>query len=84
MMIVIKAFGEKNKLMIGHCAAAMMFDFAGITQGKKLALHPLAKPAIQTGKATDEKSEIDSNFYTAQDENTICTMIPEVVKALQA
>lgn len=84
MMIVIKAFGEKNKLMIGHCAAAMMFDFAGITQGKKLALHPLAKPAIQTGKATDEKSEIDSNFYTAQDENTICTMMPEVVKALQA
>lgn len=80
---VIKAFGEKGKLMIGHCAAAMMFDQAGITQNKKLAIHPLAKPAIQSGKATDEKFEIDGNFYTAQDENTIWTMMPQLLKALK-
>ena len=49
LMGVIKVFGEKGKLMIGHCAAAMMFNFTGITAGKRLAVHPLAKPAIQTG-----------------------------------
>lgn len=83
LMSVIKAFGEKGKLMIGHCAAAMMFDFAGVTSGKKLAVHPLAKPAIQKGIATDEKSVIDGNFFTAQEENHVWTMIPEVVKALK-
>ncbi|WP_102407273.1 DJ-1/PfpI family protein [Parabacteroides bouchesdurhonensis] len=83
LMEVIKAFGEKGKLMIGHCAAAMMFDFTGITKGKNLAVHPLAKPAIQNGKATDEKSEIDGNFYTAQSENTVWTMMPQVIEALK-
>ena len=37
---VIKVFGEKGKLMIGHCAAAMMFNFTGITAGKRLAGPP--------------------------------------------
>lgn len=83
LMSVIKAFGEKGKLMIGHCAAAMMFDFAGVTLGKKLAVHPLAKPAIQKGIATDEKSVIDGNFFTAQEENHVWTMMSEVVKALK-
>ena len=84
MMEVIKAFGEKGKIMIGHCAAAMMFDFTGITKGKKVAVHPLAKPAIQNGEATDNPSEADGNFYTAQDENNIRSMIEKVVAALKA
>ena len=83
LMEVIKTFGEKGKVMIGHCAGAMMFDFTGITKGKKIAVHPLAKPAIQNGTATDEKSEIDGNFFTAQDENTIWTMMPQVIEALK-
>lgn len=83
LLVVIDAFGKKGKLMIGHCAAAMMFDITGITTGKKLALHPLAKPAIQTGHATDEPSEIDGNFYTAQSENTIWTMMPQLLAALK-
>ena len=29
LMDVIKNFGEKGKIMIGHCAAAMLFDFTG-------------------------------------------------------
>ena len=49
----------------------------------KWYFHPLAKPAIQNGTATDEKSEIDGNFFTAQDENTIWTMMPQVIKALK-
>lgn len=82
LMEVIKAFGKKGKLMIGHCAGAMIFDFAGVTSGKKLAVHPLAKPAIQNGQATDEPSEIDGNYYTAQDENRIWTMMPNLIEAL--
>lgn len=35
LMQVIKTFGDKGKMMIGHCASAMMFDFTGITKGKK-------------------------------------------------
>lgn len=84
LMEVIRAFGEKGKIMIGHCAAAMMFDFTGITQGKKVAVHPLAKPAIQNGEATDNPSEADGNFYTAQDENSIWTMMPQVLEALKS
>ena len=83
LMQELKIFGEKGKLMIGHCAAAMMFDFAGITSGKKLSLHPLAKPAIQKGTATDSDYEIDGNFYTAKQEHTIESMISKVVEALK-
>ena len=54
-----------------------------VPKGKKVAVHPLAKPAIQSGLATDEKSEIDGNFYTAQCENAIWTMLPKVVEALK-
>ena len=84
MLEIIKTFGEKGKIMIGHCAAAMMFDFTGITKGKKVAVHPLAKPAIRNGEETDNSSEIDGNFYTAQDENNIQTMIEKIVTALKA
>ena len=84
MLEIIKTFGGKGKIMIGHCAAAMMFDFTGITKGKKVAVHPLAKPAIRNGEATDNSSEIDGNFYTAQDENNIQTMIEKIVTALKA
>lgn len=83
MMAIIKVFGDKGKMMIGHCAAGMMFEFAGISEGKKIAVHPLAKAAIQKAKATDEKSEIDGNFYTAQTENTIWTMMDQVIEALK-
>ncbi len=83
LMEIISTFGNKGKIMIGHCAAAMMFDIAGITEGKKVAVHPLAKTAIQNGTATDEQSETDGNFFTAQDENSIWTMLPQVIEALK-
>ena len=34
-------------------------------------------------EAPDEKFEIDGNFFTAQDENTIWTMLPKVIEALK-
>lgn len=83
LMEVLKTFGEKGKIMIGHCAAGMMFDFAGITSGKKLAVHPLAKPAVGGGQATDEKWVVDGNFFTAQDENNIWMMLPELIRTLK-
>ena len=83
LMAVIAAFGQKEKIMIGHCAGAMLFDMAGAINGKMVAVHPLAKPAIQGGKATDNKSEIDGNIYTAQDENSIWTMMSQVLDALK-
>ena len=83
LMEVLAAFGAKGKLMIGHCAAAMMFDMAGITAGRKLAIHPLAKASVKTGTATDADSEIDGNFFTAKDENKVWTMMPRLIETLK-
>ena len=44
MLEIIKTFGEKGKIMIGHCAAAMMFDFTGITKGKNCLLYTSPSP----------------------------------------
>lgn len=78
-----ESIGEKGKIMIGHCAAANDVRVCRVTAGRKLALHPLAKTAIQKGKATDEDSVTDGNFYTAKDEHTIRTMLPKVVEELK-
>lgn len=83
LMEVLEAFARKGKIMIGHCAAGMMFDLAGITAGRRLAVHPLAKAAVQTGEATDAPFEIDGNFFTAREEHCISEMIDRVVEALK-
>ena len=46
MLAVIKAFGDKGKMMIGHCAAALMFEIAGVPEetakeALRLASHKL-------------------------------------------
>ena len=48
-----------------------------------MAVHPYVEPAILKGKATGAKYEVDGNFYTAQTENTIGEMIPELLGALK-
>ena len=83
LMEVLKTFGEKGKIMIGHCAAGMLFDFAGITAGKKLSVHPLARPAISLGTVCEAETTVDSPFFTAQDENHIAGVIGAVVAALK-
>lgn len=83
LLSVIKEFAEKHKIMAGHCAAGLIFEIAGVTEGKKLAIHPLAKPAIQKGIATDEAAVTDGNFYTAQCEHTLPVLLPQLLKALQ-
>lgn len=83
MLQVITEFATKKKILIGHCAAGLIFEIAGITEGKKLAIHPLAKPAIQKGIATDEAAVVDGNLYTAQCEHTLPSLIPQVLEALK-
>lgn len=83
MLAVLKAFADKGKIVIGHCAAAMVLDSIGVINGKKVAVHPYGKPAIKNGIATDEKIEIDGNFYTAQTENAIWILMPELLKVLK-
>ncbi|MCD7901248.1 MAG: DJ-1/PfpI family protein [Bacteroides sp.] len=83
LMAVIKAFADKDKIMIGHCAAGMMFEFAGIAAGKTISLHPLAQAAIQKANVSGEKCAIDGNFYTAETESTIWTMMDKLVEALK-
>ena len=83
MLAVTKAFAAKGKLLIGHCAAALIYDKVGAIDGKKVAVHPYGKPAIQKGIATDAAYEVDGNVYTAQTENTMDGMMPEVLKALK-
>lgn len=83
MMAAIKSFGDKGKLLIGHCAGGMMFDQAGVIDGRRVAVHPLAKAGVQKGVATDKEFEVDGNIYTAQTENTLWMLMPDLIKALK-
>lgn len=80
---VIAKFNELNKILAGHCAAAIMFEKANATEGKKVAVHPYGKPGILKGIATDEKAVVDKNLYTAQCEGTIWVLMPELLAALK-
>ncbi|MCL1934752.1 MAG: DJ-1/PfpI family protein [Candidatus Azobacteroides sp.] len=84
MLTVIKNFGDKGKILSGHCAAALLFDGLEISKGKKFALHPFLKTAMKNSIGTDEKAAVDGHFYTAQTENTLSALIPELIKALKA
>lgn len=83
MLAVLKAFDDSNKILIGHCAAALFFDKLGIGTGKKAALHPYAKNAVKGIVGTDEETVVDGNIYTAQTENAIPELIPELLKVLK-
>lgn len=83
MLAVVKNFADKGKIIVGHCAAAVIFEKTGVSAGKKLAVHPYGKPALQESIGTDEKIVIDGNFYTAQTENSIPELMPELLKVLK-
>ena len=80
---VMKAFAAKDKIIAGHCGAGLLLDSFGIIHGKKIAVHPYVVPAIKNCVATGEKYEIDGNVYTAQNENSIWQMMPQLVDALK-
>ncbi|MDR0567230.1 MAG: DJ-1/PfpI family protein [Prevotellaceae bacterium] len=83
MLAVIKAFDDKGKLLAGHCAAALLFDNLGIGMGKRVALHPFIQSAVKGCIGTDEKAVVEGNIYTAQTENAIPSLLPELLKALK-
>lgn len=83
LLAVMKNFNDKNKLLIGHCVAGLLFDMAGIGAGRKVALHPFAKPNLKGSIGVDDPSAVDGNLYTAQTENTIPSLMPELLKALK-
>lgn len=82
MLTVIKKFNDEGKMLVGHCAAALIFDKLGIGKGKRVTSHPFVKPALKGCIGTDEKSVIDGNLYTAQTEWTISSLMPDLLKAL--
>lgn len=83
VLAVVKNFGDKGKIMIGHCAAAIVFERTGVIAGKKVAVHPYGKPAITSGIPTDEKVVVDGNIYTAQTENYVLELLPKVLEVLK-
>jgi putative intracellular protease/amidase len=83
MLAVIKTFDNKGKILVGHCTAALLFDSLGIGKGKKVTLHPFIKSVVKGCIGTDEKAVIDGNIYTAQTENTISSLLPDLLKALK-
>lgn len=83
MLAVIREFAGKGKILAGHCTAALMFDTLEEIKGKKVALHPFVKGAVKNSTATDEKYVVSGNFYTAQNEQSIWTLMPELLKALK-
>ena len=83
MEILGAAFREVPQELKKQLNLGSGVEITGVTEGKKLAVHPLAKPAITKGQATDDKSVVDGNLFTAQDEKFVWTMMPEVLKVLK-
>ena len=83
MEILGAAFREVPQELKKQLNLGSGVEVTGVTEGKKLAVHPLAKPAITKGQATDDKSVVDGNLFTAQDEKFVWTMMPEVLKVLK-
>jgi putative intracellular protease/amidase len=83
MLTVIGEFAAEGKIIAGHCVAALLFDNLGVATGKRVALHPFIKNVVKGCVATDEPFVVEGNIYTAQTENTLSALLPELVKALK-
>lgn len=83
LMQVVREFAEQGKTMIGHCAAGLIFELAGVTEQVELSLHPLAQPAIRKGIVSGQSVTVCKNFYTAQDEHAVPGLIPLVLAELK-
>jgi len=83
MLAVIGEFADKGKIIGGHCVAALLFDNFGVAKGKRVALHPFIKNVVKNCIGTDEKTVVEGNIYTAQTENAISSLLPDLLKALK-
>jgi hypothetical protein len=46
-------------------------------------LHPFIKSVVKGCIGTDEQAVVEGNIYTAQTENAISSLLPELLKALK-
>lgn len=83
LLDVIREFAAKDKLLVGHCAAAMIFSLAGVCEGRRVAVHPLAAPAVAPAVVADEAWAADGNFFTARNEHAVEALLPAVLNALK-
>lgn len=83
LIAVLREFGANDKILIGHCGAAVMYGFVEVGKGRRMAVHPLAKAGVKGAIATDSDIEIDDNFYTAKTENSLHKLINKVLEALK-
>jgi putative intracellular protease/amidase len=83
MTDVIKNFYDRDKILVGHCVAGLLFGSAGAGKGKRVAVHPFCKAGTINCIPTDAKFEIDGNLYTAQTEATLPLLLPDLLKILK-
>lgn len=83
MLAVMAQFDKAGKILAGHCAVALLYDAVGVGTGRRVALHPMIKNMVKGVVATDEKAVVDGNIFTAQTENTIPELLPELLTALR-
>lgn len=81
---VVKKFWGQAKPLVGHCAIGLVFDVIGISEGRRVAVNPIIKPAMRnTTIISDNPIEIDGNLYTASTEQNISQMVAEVLKIME-
>ena len=83
MLSIIKNFSDHNKIIIGHCAAALLFDTLDIAKDIMVTLHPFLEDIAKNYIVTDSPAVVDGNFHTAQTEEIIHTLMPDIIKALK-
>ncbi|GHT44914.1 protease I [Planctomycetales bacterium] len=83
LLAVLKNFHKHGKMIIGHCAAAIAFELAGISDGKHVAVHPYGKAALTKSIAADAKTATDGNLYTAESERFIEMLMPAILDVLK-
>ena len=83
LMEVIGEFTAAGKIMAGHCGAGLLFELAGVIDGRRVASHPMGQGLIRRGVASQADFESDGRFITAQCEHTLPAMIPLLLGALE-
>jgi len=66
LLLLIKEFNIKKKLIFAICAAPLILDKCGVLNGKKFTCYPGAVNEIKTGKYVNEKVVVDGNIVTSQ------------------
>lgn len=60
----VKDFFVAGKLVAAICAAPVVFDKAGILEGKNFTVYPSVKGRIKSGRYCDKRSVEDGNVIT--------------------